>query len=128
MTILRKILLPLFYLTTAYSFVALLSFSNKTGGPCNAGIAIIFIGFFLIICSLLVFFAIKYIIRLQRTTKGNKRARIFTIIALLIWGFWLVAFFGDDMKESIMYITPFLITIILTVIMAFSKSKNKWYP
>ena len=120
----NKILKPLFYLTTVYSFFALTPLAEKTGGACNAGIVLIGIGFFLVICAVLTFFAIKNITGIEQTNSRNGVAKVLSILALLIWGFWAVTFVYDELAFTLLYFTPFLITIFTTIIVAFTNNRR----
>jgi hypothetical protein len=117
-----KILKPLFYLTAIYSFFALTPLAEKTGGACNAGVVLIGIGLFLIICSVLIFVSINNITRTQRTTTGNRVAKVFSILALVIWGFWAGSFAVDEITFTLVHFTPFLATTIASTIFAFTST------
>jgi hypothetical protein len=116
---LRKFLPPLFFLTIIYSVVGLLPFAISTGGPCNSGVAVIGIGFFLIASALLTFISMRISLKFQQAKTSKKRARVFSILSLFIWGFWTVVSSLDDLTTGLIYFTPFLITILLATIISF---------
>jgi hypothetical protein len=119
---LQKALKPLFFLTAIYSFLALSTFAEKTAGACNAGIALMGIGFFLILCAVLTFIAVHLVTKSKQTGTSRKAAKVLSIIALVIWGFWTVGVCTNEPLAGAAYFLPFLITVILTCRLAYTET------
>jgi len=117
----RIIIKTLFYFTLIYSVIALLPYAQRIGGPCNAGVAFIGIGLFLIICAALLYKAIRNITKPGLTKRKKWTAIILSIVALIIWSFWTFGSLMDsteEFKSGLIYFLPFLITSIVTTTFA----------
>ena len=95
---------------TAYGILKL----GEQGGPCNAGLAIIVLSPFLLICSILL--GISFY-KLTKEQKTNFRASIIlSFVSLTIWTYWLYSFAQDDFKKNALYLSLFEVLNILTLV------------
>ncbi|MCW3103153.1 MAG: hypothetical protein JWO09_1593 [Bacteroidetes bacterium] len=121
---LRKALKPVFFITAIYSILVLPAFAAHAGGSCNAGVALIGIGFFLIICSVLTFIAVYLITKHSQTTKGRTTAKVLSVIAAVIWGFWTIGVITDEPLAGAAYFLPFFSTTVITCRLAYTEPVN----
>jgi len=111
---LRKALKPIFFIAAIYSFLALPTFARHAGGSCNAGAALMGIGAFLIICSVLTLISVLLITKRRQTPAGRRAAKVLSVIAAVIWGFWTVGVITDEPLAGAVYFLPLFCAIIIT--------------
>jgi hypothetical protein len=88
---------------------------GKLGGPCNAGIAIIVLIPFLVVCAALLLSTSPWL--MFREQEDFIKPILYTFSSLLIWTYWIYSFLQDDGKNEVLYLGPFeLINIFLLII------------
>ncbi len=100
----KNILLISFFATIIYTGYGILQL-GKQGGPCNAGLAIIILTPFLLLCTVLLTMTFPW---LTFSTKTNfTKPIIFSTVSLLIWTYWFYVFTEDSVKDSLLYLGLF---------------------
>jgi len=92
---------------------------GKLGGPCNAGIAIIVLIPFLIICAGLLLSTSPWL--MFRKQENYIKPILYAFFSLVIWTYWIYSFFEDDAKKSVLYLGPFELINILLLAIYFSR-------
>jgi hypothetical protein len=118
---LNKVLKLLFFILTIYTMLALYPLAITTGGPCNAGVVLLGGGFFLLSCFLLTLPVVLNISRTDKLSIRSARNKILSVTALIVWGFLTIAFSIDDPAPTLIYLTPYLITLITLALFSFRK-------
>lgn len=114
------LLLLSFILVVAYSYLGIPKKYYTEGGSCYQGITTMFIQFFLTICTVLNSIAIALI---YFTTK-IKKAKVVSIISLILWSIGTFIHSHDDIATGLKYFTPLLLLNLIMVILLYKSEKN----
>jgi hypothetical protein len=99
-----KIILFTSIATIIYTGYGILQLGNQ-GGPCNAGLAIIALTPFLLLCTVLLATTFPWMTSSNRTSFS--KPVIFSVVSLLIWTYWFYVFAEDSIKDTILYLGLF---------------------
>jgi hypothetical protein len=114
----KTALIIIYVLATAYSFLRLPNYS-LIGGPCNAGLVFVFIGFFLLLCTTLT--TVSLVIIFKKTQRSTAAITL-SIVSFAIWLGLTAILFSDNREKTLIYCSPFLIMTILTTVVALRKN------
>jgi hypothetical protein len=113
----------LFILTTIYSCYGILQLGRQ-GGPCNAGLAIIVLTPFLLLCVGLI--SASLVLSSTKKKRSLTKPLVFSTISLSIWTFLFLTFLKDSAKESILYLGLFeVFNIYLIINLLYQEKRNK---
>lgn len=106
----------LYFVVVIYTLFTLIPI-DKTGGPCNQGLAFIIIGPFIIIVT-----AIQYLAYYRMTNNQLEKKYFYQFMSLCccaIWILFLYLFASYNLLYAILYLTPFLVLNITVLIITF---------
>jgi hypothetical protein len=109
----EKSISKIFYIGIITTLIVIIFFAPTTGGPCNAGLDLIFVVFALLISGLLGIISIRLI------KKGNNKNKeiIFFLsgCSLAFWSFLLFELAGENLILSL-YMVPLMIIYLLIML------------
>lgn len=106
----------LYFVVVFYTLLTLIPI-DKTGGPCNQGLAFIIIAPFIIIVT-----AIQYLAYYRMTNNQFEKKYFHQFMSLCCCGVWILFFYlfaSDSLLHAILYLTPFLVLNITVLIITF---------
>ena len=115
---------------TPYKVFAVLTFGytlygisqlGKDGGPCNAGLAIIYYTPLLFVCSILIIWSL-YRIK-KKGVKDRSISIILSAFSLLIWVLAIPESIDDSHYKGIIYLCPFAFLQILSIFVIAKQKK-----
>ena len=115
----KKLYRIFFIITLIYTMYGILQMS-KDGGPCNAGIALIFLTPLLLVCSVLIVMAVP---AFQNDSRRNWTVKVIAcIFSLILWNGAMYIFSdGGDVGEVILYLSLFDILNIWRLVTLFKQ-------
>lgn len=116
----KRLLIILFILVTGYTFFELLPYAIRTGGPCNAGVALIGTGAILVICNICLLGAI-----VSYSDRRLAAARIMASIGAVIWLIISAFNYPDGLTIDYLLFTPNLALSMVVVWAVFFKKGSK---
>jgi hypothetical protein len=90
----------------------------ETGGPCNAGILMLGLDIVLFTAALPFFLGVS---SFAGKKPVNAASKIILIAALLVWSLACVFIIPQSPLNASLFFLPFLLTIVLAVLRAFSR-------
>lgn len=94
----------------------------ETGGPCNAGLVIIGLWIFLFTAALPFFLGVS---SFGKNKPVDVATKIILVAALLVWGVTCVFIIPESPLYGLLFFLPFLLTVLLAVLRAFSRQDAK---
>ena len=103
----------LYFVVVFYTLLTIIPI-DKTGGPCNQGLAFIIIGPFIIIVT-----AIQYLAYYRITNNQLEKKYFYQFMSFCCCAIWILffcLFASDRLLHAILYLTPFLVLNITVLI------------
>ena len=106
----------LYFVIVIYTLLTLIPI-DKTGGPCNQGLAYVIIGPLIIIVTAMQYLAYYRLTNNQIEKKFFYQFMSFCCCA--VWTLFFYLFASDQLLYAILYLTPFLVLNITVLIITF---------